>query len=264
MPGMNIGPSMGRAPEKGTVASMPPTIVNGPGRLRNIRIYANEMPFTSNLERGEEIVTSAPQLYIDVDVEADGKPGYGSLLSVGAVAGRYVLNEETGLWDLEQEKFYKELKPSSEEFVPSQRDFCEKHGLKRERLLDEGVDPAEAMEELAEWEKQTKYKFGKDKSALVAFNASFDYPWVDLEMVKAEVPNPFGIAGYCIKSLAQILAPGYDWSNTSKQKLPDDVIPSGGFTHNALPDAVYQQGMHFAMVGKIDRLMGSSSHWSSE
>lgn len=240
-------------------------LVPGPGRLQDQRIYRHELPFMTNLERGEAIVSAAPQLYVDLDVEADGKPGYGSLLSIGATASRYILGESTANqpigYGLEQEKFYRELKPTSDLWVPSQREFCEQHGLERERLMDEGTEPAAAMADLAEWELETRRKFAKDSSVLVAFNVGFDFPWIDLEAYKASVPNPFGIAGYCIKSLAQSLSPGYDWSKTNKSQLPQDILPSGDFTHNALEDAVYQQGIHYALVGKLDRL-GGHDHWA--
>lgn len=55
-------------------------------------------------ERGREIVLNAPVLYVDVDIEADGKAGHGSMLSIGA-------QSPTG------ESFYREIKPISEDYV---------------------------------------------------------------------------------------------------------------------------------------------------
>src|SRR5688572_32179767 len=88
--------------------------------------------------RGHEVIKAAPGLYVDLDVEADGVPGYGSLLSVGAVSP----------WG---DTYYAELKPNSERFIPSNRAFCEAHNLQRERLMDEGQEPATAMQELHDW-----------------------------------------------------------------------------------------------------------------
>lgn len=252
-------------------------LVSIEGRMSGQMMHPQRVPFMRNLDQGEMIVSASPQLYIDIDVEADGKPGFGSLLAVGAIASRYRYNwdeevdpngpTEAGktqyrnvkkyYW--EHETFYRELKPASTLWIPSQREFCEEHGLERERLMDEGVNSSDAMQELAEWERQVRQKFNKERSVAVAFNASFDYPWVDLEMIRSGITNPFGPAGYCIKSLAQVLLPGYDWSKTSKSHLPSDVIPPGDFTHNALEDATYQQGMHFAMVGKIHKMMAPQS-----
>lgn len=196
---------------------------------------------------GEQIVQEAPQTYFDIDVEADGKPGYGSLLSVGAVSP----------WG---DTFYAELKPTSERFIQSNRDFCEEHGLQRERLLDEGQEPKKALRDLAGWALDISKNKNKQGQVLTAFNASFDYPWIDLAMLEAGISkNPFGIAGYCIKSLAMVLQArtwdfDYNWKQTAKNKLPKEVLPAGDFTHNALEDAIYQQDLHFALVGLINHL----------
>jgi hypothetical protein len=188
--------------------------------------------------RGQEIIKAAPQLYFDVDVEADGVPGFGSLLSVGAVSP----------WG---EAYYSELKPSSERFIKSNREFCEAHNLERERLMDEGQNPDDAMGELRDWVGDVTNTYEKNRPVFSAFNASFDFPWVDLAMREAELKNPFGIAGYCIKSLANHLSPNYDWRKTAKGNLPAEIVPEGDFTHNALEDAVYQQKIHNALVGKL-------------
>lgn len=190
------------------------------------------------VDRGRQIVMAAPQAYIDLDVEADGPAGYGSLLSVGAVSP----------WG---EMFYIELRPSRNTFVPRCRDFCEAHNLPRERLLKVGVAPDRAMRALAKWSNNVAASHGKECVVLTAFNASYDFPHVDLAMLENGVESPFGIAGFCVKSLALALYPGYDWDDTSKSKLPREIIPPGNFTHNALDDAIYQQQLHFALVAKL-------------
>lgn len=188
--------------------------------------------------RGREIIQEAPQAYIDLDVEADGIPGYGSLLSVGAVSP----------WG---ETYYTELRPSSNRWLEGNRRFAEAHNLERARLMDEGRDPALAMVELRDWVGDTLKSRQKGRAVLAAFNASFDFPWVDLAMKEADIKNPFGVAGYCIKSMANQLSDDYDWRMTAKGKLPEVIVPEGDFTHNALEDAVYQQKMHNALVGVL-------------
>jgi len=189
--------------------------------------------------QGREIVQNAPQAYIDLDVEADGKAGYGSLLSIGGVSP----------WG---DEFYAELKPTSDKYIPSQREFCENHGLQRERLLVEGEEPRKALRDLARWTIGITKSHNKQSPVLTAFNASFDYPWIDLAMLRVGMPkNPFGTAGYCIKSLALALKDTYDWRETSKGNLPAELVPEGDFTHNALEDSRYQQQIHFALVGKL-------------
>ncbi len=193
------------------------------------------------IEQGRSIVQNAPELYIDIDVEADGKPGYGSLLSIGGVTPH-------------GETFYIEMKPGSGLYIPRQRAFCEAHGLQRERLLDEGVDPAEAMQHFKDWTDQQAARIGR-KPVFAAFNAGFDFGHIDLELYKARLPNPYGIAPLDLKSQAIDIAPGWDWNLTSKDKLPLEILPEGDFTHNALEDAVYQQHIHFGLAGlKAERL----------
>ena len=191
------------------------------------------------VERGREIVQASDNLYIDLDVESDGIAGYGSLLSVGAVSP----------WG---ETFYRELAPTGGQYIEDNKVFCEQHGLSHERLLREGVAPREVMRDLATWEKSLRDRYTKTgKTVLVAFNASYDFPLIDLEYKRAAIENPFGVAGYCVKSLAMALGETYDWRTTGKSKLPQEIIPDGEFTHHALEDAMYQQTLHFAMVGKL-------------
>ncbi len=197
------------------------------------------------VEHGRDILKQAPQLFIDLDVEADGIPGYGSLLSIGAVSPY-------------GETFYAELKPAAEKYLPSNRSFAEAHGLERERLLREGEGPQRAIGNLARWTMDLTELHNKDKPVLAAFNASFDFPWIDLAMKEAGVlQNPFGIVGFCIKSLAMALPGAYDWRKTAKGKLPAELIPPGKFTHNALEDAIYQQRIHFALASKLALLTGN-------
>ena len=192
------------------------------------------------VSQGATVVQEAPQLYVDLDVEADGIPGYGSLLSVGAITP----------WG---ETFYAELQPSSDRFIPANRQFCEDHNLQRERLMDEGQNPAEAMRNLADWVISLTAEYDKSRPVLTAFNASFDHPWIDLAMTEANIKKkPFGVAGFCIKSLAMVLSDTYDWRDTTKGRLPAELVPAGDFTHNALEDAVYQQKIHFALAARLN------------
>ena len=189
-------------------------------------------------ERGREIVLAAPQLYVDVDVEADGIAGHGSMLSIGA-------QSPTG------ESFYSEIRPITEDFKSGNREFCEQHGLQRERLLQEAPDAPEVMAKFHAWVTEVADKIGKPP-VFTAFNAAFDWAFVDLYFIKAGYDkNPFGIAPFDLKSLALPLTGEWDWSETSKNKLPEIIIPEGDFTHHALEDAQYQQKLHFGMAALL-------------
>jgi hypothetical protein len=192
------------------------------------------------VERGREIVQAAPQNFIDLDVEADGVAGWGSLLAIGAISP----------WG---DEFRAELKPTSDKFVPHQRQFCEEHGLERARLLVEGQNPRKALRDLARWTIDITKREGKQNAVLTAFNASFDFPLINLAMLEADMPkNPYGIAGYCIKSLAMKLPGNYDWRKTNKGNLPAELVPEGDFTHDPLEDSRYQQKIHFALAATLE------------
>lgn len=189
------------------------------------------------VQTGKQILLDAPQLYIDVDVEADGIPGYGSLLSIGAVSPA-------------GEEFYTELRPTNSKWRKSQRDFCENHGLGRQRLLNEGKPPSVALREFAGWVGDLRQASGK-LAVMTTFNHNFDYGFIDLYCYGTGTINPFETSPFDIKSRALGLQGDWDWSSTSKGRLPSVLLPDGDFTHNALEDAIYQQEIHFALVGLL-------------
>jgi hypothetical protein len=191
-------------------------------------------------QRGQEIVLSAPQLYIDVDVEADGIAGHGSMLSVGA-------QSPTG------ESYYSEIKPYDEAFLAGHRQFCEDHGLQHERLLAEAPELQLVMGGFRQWLAELADRHNKPP-VFTAYNAAFDWAHVDLSFLRAGVEdNPFGIAPFDIKSLAQPLSGAWDFSKTKKSRLPSIIVPDGDFTHHALEDSRYQQKLHFGMAGLLGR-----------
>ncbi len=191
-------------------------------------------------EEGRRIVLAAPQLFIDVDVEADGIAGHGSMLALGA-------QSPTG------ESFYSEIKPFSDEFIEGNREFCEQHGLQRERLLREAPEFQLVMKDFYDWLKSLEKKYDKPL-VFTAFNAGFDWAFVDLYFIKVGITdNPFGIAPFDIKSLATPLSKNWDWKSTSKSKLPKSILPDGDFTHHAREDAAWQQRIHFGLAALLGR-----------
>lgn len=189
--------------------------------------------------RGREIVLSSSSLYLDVDIEADGIAGFGSMLAIGA-------QSPTG------ESFYSEMRPSSPDYISSNRRFCEDHKLGRERLLKEAPAMEDVMLSFHDWVTSLEDTYGKPP-IFTAFNAAFDFPFVDLNFLKAGTNNPFGIAPLDLKSLAIVLTPNWNFKETSKGKLPGIILPDGDFTHNALEDAQYQQKIHYGLAALIER-----------
>lgn len=209
---------------------------------------------------GKEVLTNrSREMFIDFDVEGDGPAGFGSVLSIGAVA-------PTG------ETFYVEIKPQTDIYLPEARKFCDNLGLTRDYLEDKGVSVEEAGRLFKQWVDKLKEEYGKPAVA-AAFNAGYDWAHIDLAFANASVAhpddfptregvsqpqhNPFGVAPFDTKSLAMALPRGdqeslvWSWRDTSKNRLPEVVTPDMEFTHNALEDAIYQQQQHFAMVGMI-------------
>jgi hypothetical protein len=188
---------------------------------------------------GQKIVQAAPEAFIDVDIEADGIAGFGSILSIGAISPFGA-------------EFYRELKPIGCRWLDDNKEFSEQHGLSHERLLIEGEEPLVAIREFAEWTRGVVATEQKTAAVFCAFNASFDFPFIDLYMKEAGVENPYGVAGFCTKSLAMALVSEHqtywDWKRTKKSGLPAQFVPDGDFTHNALEDARYQQKIHFRMA----------------
>lgn len=191
-------------------------------------------------QNGQRHIQHAPQAFIDVDVEADGVAGHGSLLSIGAVSP----------WG---DEFYAELRPINSEYIPANREFCEQHGLTRERLLDEGQDPYRVLLDFTDWTERIVLTNAKQSAVLTAYNASYDFPLIDAYYKRYGLENPYGHAAFCIKSLAIAINGriAWDWKQTGKGSLPTRLVPDGDFTHNALEDARYQQKIHFRLAGLI-------------
>lgn len=195
---------------------------------------------------GRDIVLGAPQLYVDVDVEADGIAGYGSMLSIGA-------QSPTG------ENYYSEIRPEGNNFLEGHRQFCEEHGLQYERLMDEAPESAVVMNELKNWLYDLTETYGK-QPVFTAYNAAYDWAHVDLSFLRAGIiDNPFGIAPFDLKSLAMPLSGQWDFIKTKKSQLPPEIVPDGDFTHNALEDAQYQQKLHFGMAALLGAVKYSST-----
>lgn len=186
-------------------------------------------------KRGKELLLNAPRQFIHVDVEADGIAGYGSMLSIGACC-------PTG------EEFYSEIKPISDVYILKHKEFCDRIGLKRERLMVESKTMNEVMIDFTDWANDIK---NRNRKSIVfsGYNAGFDWSFVNLYLNLASIKNPFYIAPFDIKSLALILSKDWDWKETNGKNLPSIVVPNLKYTHNALEDAKYAQEVHYNIAG---------------
>lgn len=192
---------------------------------------------------GRKIVVAADRLYIDSDVEADGIGGYGSLHAIGS-------QSPTG------ETFHREIKPYSELFIPGNREFCERHGYTRERLMDECEELSAVMKDYKEWVDELSRQSGKPP-LFVGLNVGFDWAHIDLAFMQSGLENPFGYEHLDLQSLMLPLARDWSWSSTKIDNLPPIIVPQVEFTHHPLEDAQYQQKLHFGMAALLGRPLAS-------
>jgi len=174
--------------------------------------------------------------YISVDVETSGPiPGEYSMLSLGACVVEN--NEKT---------FYVELKPTSENAVP---EALATTGFSLEHLRRDGVEPAKAMADFANWLRETVPKGARP--VFVGLNAPFDWSFVNYYFVRFGGANPFGHSALDIKAL-YMGATGCTWAQTTSSQMAKRLHPKKEGTHNALDDALYQAEL-FRLVRGLPR-----------
>jgi DNA polymerase III epsilon subunit-like protein len=177
-----------------------------------------------------------PEVYISVDVETAGpNPNLYSMISIGACL----------VADLEK-AFYVELKPLSDAFVESSLAVS---GLSMETLAAEGVDPAAAMQQFADWVAEVAP--AGTAPVFVGFNAVFDWMFVDDYFQRFLQRNPFGHAALDIKSFYLGHAGGA-WGGTSMRFLSPLYLGGVHLSHNALGDARDQAMLFRSIKAEVD------------
>lgn len=164
-----------------------------------------------------------PELYVAVDVEADGPiPGPYSMLSLGmAVAGHPDLT------------FYTELRPISPDFVP---EALAVSGLDRERLLREAPSAEDAMRAAARWINGLR-RIGRP--VFLAAPAVWDGMYVHWYFVRFTGSSPFGATGSGVDLRSYWMGRyGTEWVGTHKGTIKRALGLTGlPHTHHAGADA---------------------------
>jgi len=176
-------------------------------------------------------------LYISVDTEASGPvPGLFNLVSIGAISVR----EERGKFALVPgARFYAELKPAFPGFLPEAMAI---HGIPRERLEKDGIEPPKAMEAFRSWVLE-QASGAKEQPIFVGHHAAFDWAYVNYYFVHTGVKNPFDMFPIDLKALA-LGRFGFPWALCRKshfqEVFPDLPAPDEKSRHRADYDAEFQ------------------------
>lgn len=175
---------------------------------------------------------------VSVDIEASGpSPSRGSLLSIGAC-----------LIDDLSVDFYVELKP----IVDLEWDAGAEriHRLSRDQLLRDGLEPAAAMQQFADW---TDKACAPRSPVFVGFNAPFDWMFVADYLWRYVGRNPFGISAIDLKSYYMARGNVATWEKT-RRKYVDEVLGiDPDHNHHALDDAKGQARLATVLLDRHSR-----------
>ncbi|MBN1485654.1 MAG: 3'-5' exonuclease [Chloroflexia bacterium] len=164
----------------------------------------------------------ALEAFVSVDVETAGPhPSRYSMLSIGACL---VADPER--------TFYVELQPIHAEALPQALAVT---GLDMERLRRDGLPPAEAMARFAEW-LEDEVPASEQRPIFVAFNAPFDWMFVNDYFHRFLGHNPFGFTALDIKAFYMGLT-GVPWTETNMSSLSARYLDHRQLSHHALRDA---------------------------
>ena len=180
-----------------------------------------------------------PELYVAVDVEADGPiPGPYSMLSLGmAVAGRPDLT------------FYTELKPISDDFVP---EALAVSGLDRDRLIAEAPTAEDAMKAAASWINGLRKQ---GKPVFLAAPAVWDGMYVHWYFTRFTGRSPFGATGSGVDLRSYWMGrTGGNWFGSRKTDILRALDLRLPHTHHAGEDAAeLAQIFHTVRSSTVDR-----------
>jgi hypothetical protein len=179
---------------------------------------------------------AAAEIYISLDIEADGPiPGPYSMLSFGLAVCAAFDGKTFQPLDPTERTFYAELKPISDEFVPSALAVS---GLDRDLLVTAGRDPAEAMNAAAAWVTEVADDAGP---VVVAYPLGFDWMWLYWYFMRfADAGSPFSFSQHLDMKTIYATKARTTVSRSTKRRMPVSLRPSRPHTHNALDDAIEQ------------------------
>lgn len=177
-------------------------------------------------------MSSFNETYISVDVETAGpNPANYSLLSIGACTVFEPL-----------QTFYVELQPVHEAFS---QEALQVSGLSMEELHAHGTPPQQAMQAFADW--VSKITPPESRAVFVAFNAPFDWMFVNDYFHRYLGHNPFGHSAIDMKAFYMGLH-GVSWGETGMDEVSEHLTGKVTLSHHALQDARDQAGLFRKML----------------
>ena len=172
------------------------------------------------------------EFFIVIDVESAGpNPGNYALSSIGACT----LNQT-------RETFYIELIPDSELFTDEALRIS---NFSMEYLKENGIDSKEAMQKLSDWVSGICPE--NASPVFVAFNAPYDWMFVNEYFHRYKIANPFGYKALDIKAF-YMGKHGVSWKDTSFKNVAERYLDSKSIEHHALQDAIDTADMFQRML----------------
>ena len=164
------------------------------------------------------------EFFISVDVETSGpNPGDYAMLSIGACT----LEEP-------RQDFYIELKPTKIKYKPEALEVC---SLSLEKLKETGIPVEDGMRQFERWVQSVTPK--NMQPVFAAFNAPFDWMFVDDYFQRYLGHNPFGHKALDMKALYMGIRKT-SWADTSYNQIIHSLGINTPLSHHALDDAIQQ------------------------
>jgi len=174
--------------------------------------------------------------YICVDIEASGpNPHDYSMLSLGAATV-----------STPRKSFYAEFKPTNNN---ESQEAAAVHGLSMAELAENGEEPKAGLLRLEKWLEEVCPE--KGAITLVAFNAPFDWMFVNDYFQRFLGRNPFGYKALDMKALYMGLR-GVPWLDTSHANVSRDYAMKEDLPHQAEEDALAEAELFARMLQELE------------
>lgn len=175
------------------------------------------------------------EFYFVIDIEASGpSPGQYAMLSLGAAT----LSEQT-------ETFYRELQPDAELVNDEALKIS---NLSISDLKKTGLPPKQALQEFSDW--VTRVTPPGKIPVFTAFNAPFDWMFVNTYFHRYLGYNPFGHKALDIKALFMGVH-RVPFQDTSHHQICEHYGIHSRLTHHALDDAVQEAQILEKLIKEI-------------